>query len=415
VVDQPATVLPLPAAAALLRLPPAAVEALVGSGYLVPRSTGPEGPEFRLADLKAFVARNADESIRDSPVDLGGSLEDFDQVDPQDLLNALDGRAAEMARRVYDVFSTVFPDAARWGIREQARFIEQAKARFEAILAVTGQGAEVDEALAGDLEEVGARAARAGSPLPRLLVILRASRDLVVQTAVELAEEHGRHWGLSLSLLLTRVLPAMDRLTDALAQGYWEAILGREGDARVRYEHLVEHAPDGIFDLDPDGRIHFLNRRLASMLGQPADELVGRRLSEVLRPAPLPEPVAGVPPGAAPITSSDPAPRDPAPGIGPTARPDAPGADPASTLESLFLAAIDAARACASSSEDARPPGEGRWRRLRMAIVRPDGGRRVLAVEVVARCANREADGERGVIGFQGIVRDETGEEPPPR
>jgi len=47
----------------------------------------------------------------------------------------------------FDIFATVFPEANGWTITEQAKFIEQAKGRFEAILAVTGQGAEVDEAL----------------------------------------------------------------------------------------------------------------------------------------------------------------------------------------------------------------------------------------------------------------------------
>jgi PAS domain S-box-containing protein len=350
VADNHATVLALPAAAALLRLPPAAVEALVGSGYLVPRSTGPEGPEFRLADLKAFVARNADKSGDGGLIELDEGIGDFDRVDPQELLDALDSRTAEMARRVYDVFATVFPDAARWGIREQARFIEQAKARFEAILAVTGQGAEVDEALAGDLEEVGARAARAGSPLPRLLVILRASRDLVVQTAVELAEEHGRHWGLSLSLLLTRVLPAMDRLTDALSQGYWAAILSREGEERARYEHVVEHATEGIFDVDLDGRIHFVNPALASIMGRPAEDLVGLALSDLVRPV-----------------------------------------DPADSVTSLFGVAAGAA---------GQAPG-AEWRRLSAVTVRPDGERRRLDIQALAR----QSGGE--VVGFQGIVRDE--------
>ncbi len=366
-----ATVLPLPAAAALLRLPPAALEALVGSGYLVPRSTGPEGPEFRLADLKAFVARNADES-GDGLMDLEEALGDVDQVDPQELLDALDSRSAEMARRVYDVFSTVFPDAAAWSMREQARFIEQAKARFEAILAVTGQGSEVDEALSGDLEEVGARAARAGSPLPRLLVILRASRDLVVQTAVELAEEHGRHWGLPLSLLLSRVLPAMDRLTDALAQGYWAAILSREGEERARFEHLVEHAPEGIFDVDLDGRVHFVNPALARTLGREADDLLGVPLFEVMRPA-----------------------------------------HPSATLASLFRlcpgrdgrgepgGVEETGAGARQGSAGADSGAAAGWQRLTTVIVRPDGERRVLTIHTLPRRSNGE------VVGFQGIVRDE--------
>ena len=135
----------------------------------------------------------------------------------------------DMAQRAYATFCAAYPEASGWTTGEQSRFIEQARKRFEAILAVTGQGDEIDEALVGDLEEVGANAAWAGSSLPQLLVVMRISRDLVVQTAVEVAEERGRHWGLALSLLLNRVLPAMDRFTDSVAQGYWAAVLSQRG------------------------------------------------------------------------------------------------------------------------------------------------------------------------------------------
>jgi PAS domain S-box-containing protein len=205
-------------------------------------------------------------------------------ADPQALLAALDGRSEEMARRAYDIFSAAFPEASSWGLAERARFIEQARNRFEAILAVTGQGEEVDEALVGDLEEVGATAAATGSPLPQLLVVLRISRDLVVQTAVEVAEERGRHWGLALSLLLTRVLPAMDRLTDAVARGYWQTVVRREEEAKAHYQHVVESSSDGIFEVDLDGQVIFVNASLAVILGRPAAELDGARLADLLAP-----------------------------------------------------------------------------------------------------------------------------------
>src|SRR5437762_1111316 len=195
-------VLPLPEAAAMLRLEVEAVAGLVGAGYLAPVEQGPQGDEFLISDLKAFVARNAD-----------------------------------------------------WS----------------------------------------------GSPLPQLLVILRISRDLVVQTAVELAEERGSHWGLALSLLLTRVLPAMDRLTDAIAQGYWSAILGREEEARARYENVVEHSSDGVYEVDLDGLIQYANSSLAIILGRTLDQIEGRSLGDVIVPldpgstieALLSEPVGG--------------------------------------------------------------------------------------------------------------------------
>lgn len=270
--------LPLPKAAEFLRLSVDAVQAMVGAGFLSPSRIGVDGPEFPLVDLKAFLARNADNG---SGNDLLGL--EFDG-EPQALLDALDRRCDEMARRSYEIFASAFPEAARWSLNERARFIEQSKGRFEAILAVAGQGVEVDEALVGDLQEVGAAAAWEGSPLPQLLVVLRISRDLVVQTAIELAEARGHPGGLALSLLLTRVLPAMDRLTDALAQGYWAAVVGREEERKARYEHVIEQSSDGIYEVDLDGAIQYANPSLAVILSRRLDQLEGKLLSDLLVP-----------------------------------------------------------------------------------------------------------------------------------
>jgi PAS domain S-box-containing protein len=318
-------------AAEYLDLPVPTVEALVAAGYLAASGEGDDGPAFSLVDLKAFLARNADNGS-------GYLLEvEPSAVDPQELLEALDGRSEEMARRAYEIFASVFPESRSWSLKEQARFVEQAKARFEAILAVTGQGAEVDEALVEDLEEVGASAAWAGSPLPQILVVLRISRDLVVQTAVELAEARGRHWGMALSLLLTRILPAMDRLTDAIAQGYWSAIVGTQEEARARYENVVEHSSDGVWEVDPSGRIQYANAALALILGRRLEELEGAALSEVFGTTVLGPPSDGTEPGP-----------------------------------------------------------------IELTITRPDGVRRVLE----ARVLPRRREGE--VVGYQGVVRDQT-------
>jgi PAS domain S-box-containing protein len=271
--------LTLAEAAGFLHVPEDTVRALVGAGYLAPVdvSATPDRLSFPMVELKAFLARNADFGS-------GNLLDSFaaEPADPAALLEALDGKSEEMARRAYDIFASVFPDAASWSLSQQARFIEQAKARFEAILAVTGQGAEVDEALVGDLEGVGAAAAWADSSLPELLVVLRISRDLVVQTAVELAEERGRHWGLALSLLLTRILPAMDRLTDSLAQGYWQAILAREEEDQARYRDVVTNSSDGIYEVDPDSIVAFANPSLSIILGRRADEIESALIDDVL-------------------------------------------------------------------------------------------------------------------------------------
>jgi PAS domain S-box-containing protein len=342
-------VLSLADAAALLQLPVGAVEDLVASGYLLPAGEGPDGPEFLRGDMKAFLARNADNGSGNLTIFDPDTAEDFDSVDPHELLDALDGRSEEMARRAFEIFSSAFPEAARWSLSDRASFIEQARGRFEAILAVTGQGAEVDEALVDDLNEVGASAAWAGSPLPQLLVILRISRDLVVQTAVELAEERGKHWGLALSLLLTRILPAMDRLTDALAQGYWAAILSREAENRARYEHLVERSSDGIYEVDLDGRIQYANPSLAIMLGRSLQQLERARLREALVPL-----------------------------------------DPSVTIDALLP----------GPASDQDPPATP----LTVAIARADGVRRVLTVRTIPRFV----DGV--LVGYQGVVRDETAE-----
>jgi PAS domain S-box-containing protein len=325
-------------AAELLEISVDAVRALLDGRYLSAQREGPDGPEFALVDVKAFLARNADNGA-------GNLLDTLEResADPQALLDALDGKSEEMARRAFEIFATVFPEASTWNMTEQARFIEQAKARFEAILAVTGQGAEVDEALVGDLQDVGASAAWAGSPLPQLLVVLRISRDLVVQTAVELAEERGRHWGLALSLLLTRVLPAMDRLTDALAQGYWAAIIGREEESRARYENVVEHSSDGIYEVDLDGRLQYTNASLAIILGVRLEQLEDARLGDLVHPIPGSE-----------------------------------------SVEALM-----------------RAPDTGA-QRVRLTITRPDGIRRVVDVNTMARYQEGE------LVGYEGVVRDIT-------
>jgi PAS domain S-box-containing protein len=267
-------VIDLDEASKLLAMSKEGVVALAAAGYLPAR--GADGASFALGDVKALHARLSDEMGFDVVVD------DPARVDPQALIDALDGKSEDMARRAFDIFQTVFPDATLWSAVEQARFVEQARRRFEAILAVTAHGDAVD--LASDLVQVGAAAAWSGSSLPQLLVVLRISRDLVVQTAVEVAEQRGRHWGLALSLLLTRVLPAVDRLTDAVAQGYWEAIVGREEESKARYESVVEHATDGVYEVDLDGRVQYANSALALVLGHRLVDLDGARIADVIAP-----------------------------------------------------------------------------------------------------------------------------------
>jgi len=258
----------------LLRLPVEAVGALATAGYLKISGDAATGPSFSISDLKGFLARNADG---------GSAILVPDDADPTELLEALEGRSAEMARRALEIFRMAMPEASIWTADEQQRFVEQSTARFEAILAVTRAGDDVDDSLVEDLRDVGASAAWAGSPLPELLVVLRISRDLVVQTSIEIAEARGRGSSQALGLLLTRVLPAMDRLTDALAQGYWAAVLGREETDRARYEHVVEQSSDGIYELDVTGRLSYANPSLATMVGQSTLDLEGARVEHIFQ------------------------------------------------------------------------------------------------------------------------------------
>ena len=269
----------LPDAAAVLGLPVESVVALVGAGYL---RTAPssDGPGFAMGDLKAFLARNAD---GDPVVDLADVS--LDDLDPQSLLDALDGRSEDMARRSLGLLTALFPEAATWSQGQQARFIDEARNRFEAILAVAAAGRDADADLVEDLAAVGAEAAGSFSSLPEVLLVLRISRDLVVQTAVEVAEERGRHWGLALSLLLTRVLPALDRLNDAVARGYWAAVLEQQEESRARFANMVEHSTDGVYEVDLDGRVRYANPALGVILGRRHEEVIGRRFVEVLDPA----------------------------------------------------------------------------------------------------------------------------------
>jgi PAS domain S-box-containing protein len=268
-------------AAELLRLSERTVRELAAAGYVGDARPGED--RFVLGDVKALHARLTDTVVPADP-----SASPFDRLDPieahetGDLLDALVERGDEMADRAFAVFATIFPEATTWEGEERERFVEQARRRFEAILAVASHGEDLD--LTTDLEEVGAAAAGAGSSLPQLLIVLRISRDLVVQTAVELAESRGRAGGLALGITLTRVLPAIDRLTDAIAAGYWAALVGREEEHRARHESVVEHASDGVYELDVDGRVRYANPSLAIILGRALAEVEGAPITDVLQP-----------------------------------------------------------------------------------------------------------------------------------
>lgn len=50
----------------------------------------------------------------------------------------------------------------------------------------------------------------------------------------------------------------------------------RIAEAETQYRGIVETAHEGIWELDAEGRITFVNRRMAELLGRPAEEIRGR-------------------------------------------------------------------------------------------------------------------------------------------
>lgn len=220
--------LPLDAAAAALALPISALGALIAAGYLRALPNADGSRTIELTELKAFIARNIDDGrdVIDLRVDEQGTVAVFDE---DDLLRALAERSEDMAARAFDVFAAAFPEVDAWPIERKRRFIENSRARFEAILAVTEKTAMLDDDLVTDFAEVGASAARSNTPLPDVLLTLRLSRDLVVQTALEVAQGRGSGWTMPLAMALMRILPALDKLSDAITRGYWDTIVaGRQ-------------------------------------------------------------------------------------------------------------------------------------------------------------------------------------------
>jgi PAS domain S-box-containing protein len=265
-------------AGAALGLPADVVRALADAGYLRTSSVRGVTPRFAMNDLKAFQARVDDLGSPGADPVWGGAVDDDLEGA---ILDAVGARIPRMAQRAFELFAATVPGVPT-DDETRRRFETEAAERIEAIIAVCTRGPIDDEPLLADLAGIGADAARAAVPLPGMLVAIRTTRDLVVKTAVEVAEQRGRHWGLALTVVLTRVLPSIDRLSDAVARGYWEAALETQIEAADRYRTVVEQASDGVVELDVDGFVRYANPALAGLLGRSLDDLVDRPVVDVL-------------------------------------------------------------------------------------------------------------------------------------
>ncbi|HEX4901418.1 MAG TPA: ATP-binding protein [Acidimicrobiales bacterium] len=279
----PPRLVSVPEAADALGLPVSGVEALAGAGYL--HLDGER--RVSLSEVKAFQARNTAGS-GETADELLGAIGAADE-DAEAILDILERSVDDMARRAADIVASTFPDA-RWSATERDRFERQTRARFEAIVAVT-RSETADDELLEDLADAGGAAAFAGAPLPEVLLALRISRDLLVQAAVGAAEELGQLRSIALAVVLTRVLPVLDRLTDTVTRGWWSAVRLREQEALARYEHMVENAGHGVYEVELDGTVSYANTALARLAGHPLEQLVGRDLAVALPPV---EPALGV-------------------------------------------------------------------------------------------------------------------------
>lgn len=197
-------------------------------------------------------------------------------VDADSILAALDDRVDDLAGQAFEVFVRQIPEARQWDATRRDKFVAQARGRFGAVLAVLDQGAEVDEALQHDLEAVGANAAVAGSSLPHLLIVLRISRDLLLREAMRIGVQPG------VTEFASRLVPAVDRLTDALSRGFWSFTLDQVDEEREQFANILDEIPNGVYETDMDGEIIYANAALLGKLGV-TDDVAGKPLSELIR------------------------------------------------------------------------------------------------------------------------------------
>jgi PAS domain S-box-containing protein len=203
--------------------------------------------------------------------------------DVESLISALDERVEELANRAREVFSRIVPETQQWTDAQRQTFVDQAKGRLSAVLAIMEHGIDVDEAIRHDLQMVGANAAFTGASLPQLLIALRISRDVLLQAAMKMSEEDADRWKPVLMSFSQRMLPAVDRLTDSITMGYWNAKLDRKQEALHRLESLIERIPYGIYEVDIDGLLRYANPAFATLFGRTGENLIGYPLNSVIK------------------------------------------------------------------------------------------------------------------------------------
>ena len=135
-------------------------------------------------------------------------------------------------------------------------------------------GAKLGELVAAESYEAssqqyGRACAGEATDLFRITVVTRQGEERRLSMRMWPHRNHGRIVGVD---CLARDVTERERTENALRRS--EAL----------YRRLVEMSPDGIFMLDPDGRITFVNRFVLDITGYADSELVGSHFGKVIAP-----------------------------------------------------------------------------------------------------------------------------------
>ena len=97
----------------------------------------------------------------------------------------------------------------------------------------------------------------------------------LIDVAITSFEQIDAAGGASGATTITRDITAQARAERALAE------------SDERYREILDATPDGVWRIDAENRTDYVNLRMASMLGYPPEEMIGRELSDFMDPEPF--------------------------------------------------------------------------------------------------------------------------------
>jgi len=115
-----------------------------------------------------------------------------------------------------------------------------------------------------------------------MLVLVLMSFGLAAEGLVPALESHGHFHGDVLLIQCYVATASAVALTKAAQMEQRQQLIRELRDAERLQRAVIDHTPALIARVDADRRIRFANERLSKVLGVPRQELIGRRLGEVL-------------------------------------------------------------------------------------------------------------------------------------